>query len=723
MAISDGINRISTALRTSRVSREYGIDALIGYLRDYLPEDQIEAVRRAYEYGERQHRGQYRKSGEPYIYHPLAVARILAEMRLDATTLSAAILHDVIEDTEAAREEVAREFGEEVAVLVDGVSKLDKAQFHSRAEAQAENFRKLILAMTRDIRVILVKLADRLHNMRTLGSMNPDQKRRVARETLDIFAPIAHRLGINALRHELEDLGFANLYPNRYEVLKRATRAQVGDRRTLVREIEETLASSLAREGIEASVTGRRKGLYSIYRKMRAKQQRFLDVFDLYGFRIVVDSVDTCYRALGIAHHCYRPITEQFNDFIANPKVNGYQSLHTTLMARGGVKFEVQIRTAEMDQIAESGIAAHWQYKLAGDTPARISQKDTREWLGSLLEYNADGEGDSLGFLDHVRVDLVPDEVYVFTPKGAIIQLPRGGTCVDFAYAVHTDLGNSCVAARVDGHLAPLNSQLESGQVVEVITARHARPNAAWLHFLRTAKARTGVRHYLKNQREDKAERLGQRLLDKALRELGIARKHLTDADIARGLTELEVSDLASLYTDIGLGRRLAPLVARHFLSPSAAQAQRSKGEPLAVEGTEGLVVEFAKCCHPVPGDAIHGLVSAGRGLVVHRFGCRYSAQKARPADRVELTWSDGVTGDFPVELRIQARNERGALASVTAKLADAGCNIEDMSTPERAAGAIANTRFLVSVTDRHQLARVIGRLRRLSMVERVTRG
>lgn len=723
MALSDGINRISTALHTSRVSREYGIDALVRHLREYLPERQIETVRRAYEYGERLHRGQYRKSGEPYIYHPLAVARILADMRLDATTLTAAILHDVIEDTEAARGELAQEFGEEVAVLVDGVSKLDKAQFYSRAEAQGENFRKLLMAMTRDIRVILVKLADRLHNMRTLGSTNPEQRRRVARETLEIFAPIARRLGINALRHELEDLGFANLYPNRYAVLKRATRAQVGDRRTLVREIEETLARAVAREGIDASVTGRRKGLYSIYRKMRAKQRRFLDIFDVYGFRIVVDSVDACYRVLGIVHHCYRPINEQFNDFIANPKVNGYQSLHTALMARGGIRFEVQIRTMEMDQIAESGIAAHWQYKLDGATTARISQNETREWLGNLLDYNDKEEGDSVGFLDNVRVDLVPDEVYVFTPQGAIMRLPRGSTCVDFAYAVHTDLGNRCVAARVDNHLAPLNSQLESGQVVEVITAKHARPNVAWLHFLRTAKARTGVRQYLKGQREDKSERLGQRLLDKALREMGMSLRKLPSEDLARGLAELQTSDIASLYREIGLGRRLAPLVARHFLPPDAPAPGRTKGQPLSVEGTEGLVVEFAKCCHPVPGDAIHGLVSAGRGLVVHRFGCRYSAGQARPADRVELSWSEQVKGDFPVELRVQARNERGAVASVTAKLADAGCNIEGMSTPEFGGGAVANIRFLVSVENRRQLALVIRRLRRLSVVERVARG
>lgn len=722
MVISTGIHRISTALHTSRVSREYGIDTLIELLRTYMTPEQIGMVRRAHAYGEQQHRGQFRKSGEPYIYHPLAVARILAEMRMDATTLSAALLHDVIEDTDTAREQIARSFGEEVALLVDGVSKLDKAQFRSRAEAQAENFRKLILAMTRDLRVILVKLADRLHNMRTLGSMTPVQRRRVARETLDIYAPIARRLGINSLRQELEELGFEALHPKRYEVLKRASASIVGDRKSLVREIEETLASALAREGIEANVIGRRKNLYSIYRKMREKHRRFLDVVDLYGFRVIVDEVDACYRSLGIVHHCYRPITEQFNDFIANPKVNGYQSLHTTLMARGGVKFEVQIRTREMHHIAESGIAAHWQYKLGKDGPARMTAMDAEasEWLGTLLEYHA-GDPDSSLFLDNLRVDLVPDEVYVFTPKGEIIRLPKGGTCVDFAYAVHTELGDHCVAARVDGQLAPLNSQLESGQVVHVITAKHARPNAAWLHFLRTAKARSGVRNHLKNQREDKAARLGQRLLDKALRELGLSLRRLGREDREHGLAEMEEPDMESLYASIGLGERLAPLVARHFLPPSAAQRERRRSEPLAVEGTEGLVVEFGKCCHPVPGDAIHGLVSVGRGLVVHRFGCKFSAKKVRPSDRVELTWSGSVTGEYPVELRIQARNERGVLAKLTSKLADAGCNIDSVQSPERS-GSISSIRFLVAVTDRGQLARLIRRLRRLSVVERVAR-
>ena len=606
-------------------------------------------------------------------------------------------------------------------MLVEGVSKLDKAQFVTRAEAQAENFRKLVMAMTRDIRVILVKLADRLHNMRTLDARAMEARRRVARETLEIYGPIARRLGINALRQELEDLGFANLYPNRYEVLKRASKQVTGNRKNLVREIEETLSQALAAEGIDASVVGRRKNLYSIYLKMRQKHRRFLDVFDLYGFRVIVEEDDQCYRALGIVHHCYRPISEQFNDFIASPKVNGYQSLHTTLMARGGVKFEVQIRTREMHQIAESGIAAHWQYKTGktGDETARVTQADAHEWLSGLMEAHS-GESSSLRFLENMRVDLFPDEVYLFTPKGAIIRLPKGATCVDFAYAVHTELGNHCVAARVDNHLAPLSSALESGQMVEIITSRHARPNAAWLHFLRTAKARAGVRNYLKTQRADKAERLGQRLLDQSLRAVGLSTRKLKKEDIERGLTQMGEPDMPTLYVSIGLGTRLAPLVARHFLRDET-QPRRQRDEPLAVQGTEGLVVEFAKCCHPVPGDAIHGQVSPGRGLVVHRFGCTVSAKKSGPADRVEVQWSDKVKGEYPVELRVSSRNQRGVLARLTAKLSDADCNIESMTFPERS-GAVSSIRFLVSVTDRKHLANVIRRLRRLSAVERVTR-
>lgn len=714
------INRISTALHTQRVSRVYGIDALAKLLQTYLPEFQIDAVRRAHAYGERQHKGQFRKTGEPYIYHPLAVARILAEMHLDHTTIMAAILHDVIEDTDAARAEIAEEFGEEVAVLVEGVSKLDKAQFVTRAEAQAENFRKLVMAMTHDIRVIMVKLADRLHNMRTLGGRVRTARARTARETLDIYAPIARRLGINSLRQELEDLGFENLYPNRYDVLKRASRQVTGNRKNLVREIEETLSRALGAEGIDSTVIGRRKNLYSIYRKMRQKHRRFLDVFDLYGFRVIVEEDDECYRALGIVHHCYRPISEQFNDFIANPKANGYQSLHTTVMARGGVKFEVQIRTQEMHKIAESGIAAHWQYKLGGES-ARTTQANAQAWLSGLMEAHTD-ERSSVRFLENMRVDLMPEEVYVFSPKGAIFQLPKGASCVDFAYAVHTELGNHCVAARVDGHLASLASVLISGQMVEIITARHARPNAAWLHFLRTSKARAGVLSYLKTLRADKAKSLGHRLLDKSLRDLGLSARKLKNENIAPVLAQLEVADMDALYVSIGLGQRLAPLVARHFLPDDGTpRRKRKRSEPLAVEGTEGLVVEFARCCHPVPGDAIHGQVSVGRGMVVHRFGCTVSAQKTRLGDRVELVWSEKVSGEYPVELRVASRNERGGLARLTAKLTDADCNIESVSFPERS-GVISAIRFVILVRDRQHLANVIRRLRRLPAVERVTR-
>ncbi len=713
------ISRVTSRLRENRMSKSRGIDALADYLSAYLPESSIEMVRAAYDFGNSQHAGQYRQTGEAYIYHPLAVARILAEMRLDVTTLTAAILHDVIEDTDAVRDEVAERFGEHVADLVDGVSKLDRAQFHSRAEANAESFRKLILAMTRDLRVILIKLADRLHNMQTLDGMSKDKRAKIARETLEIYAPIARRLGINSMREQLEELGFANLYPKRYQVLSRASRSLAGDRKSLLQEIEELLTSAIAAEGLNADVTGRRKNLYSIYRKMQRKKRRFLDVFDLYGVRIIVNSVDDCYRVLGIAHHVYRPITEYFNDFIANPKLNGYQSLHTTVVARGGLKFEIQIRTREMDQIAESGVAAHWQYKL-GEQADKIGSLDAQAWLGDLAELDNDS-GDSQGFVENLRLDLYPDEVYVFTPKGKIIRLARGSTPVDFAYAVHTELGNSCVAARIDGALAPLNTQLESGQTVHVITAKHARPNAAWLHFLKTAKARNGVRNYLKNQRADKAARLGHRLLDQALADLGLSLKKLSRATRDRGLFQMGVTSLEDLYTEIGLGKRLAPLVARHFLSDDNLDPSEHCQMPLAIQGTEGLVVEFGKCCHPLPGDAIHGQASVGRGLVVHRQGCTFSARQGPSADRVQLTWAEDVSGEYQVEVRVTARDRRGLLATLTAQVAEADCNIEKMSFPDRYE-AVIPIQFQVSVTGRQHLARLMRHLRSVRGVEKVER-
>ncbi len=714
-----GLNRLSTAIRTQRVSRAYGIDALTKVLKAYLNDNQIEEVQRAAEFAEQAHQGQFRKSGEPYVFHPLAVARILAEMRMDPTTLISAILHDVVEDTPTALDEVAARFGPDVATLVDGVSKLSKAQFQSREEVQAASFRKLLLAMTEDIRVILVKLADRLHNMRTLDSVPAAKRKRVARETLEIYAPIAHRLGIHTLRVELEDLGFRYLYPNRYRVLKRAVEQVSGERRDLVREIEERVQKALKDEGIHARVAGRQKNLYSIYRKMRSKHRRFLQVLDLFGFRVVVNKVDDSYRALGIVHHVYRPISDQFNDFIANPKSNGYQSLHTTLVGPKGVKIEVQIRTVDMHRIAESGVAAHWQYKQGADAAGRSPHKRANEWLGNVLEMEST-EVDAQDFLETVKIDLFPDEVYVFTPKGDIRRLPKKSTPVDFAYAIHTDLGNSCVAARVDHHLAPLSTPLANGQTVEIIIARHAVPNPAWLNFVRTAKARSAIRHHLKNQRVDQAERLGQRLLNKSLRELGVPVRRLSRDRMDKALADMGEASMEQLYISIGLGQRLAPLAARHFLEESDDAHSRHRQVSIAVEGTEGLVVEYGRCCYPIPGDPIVGHVSKGRGVVIHRLGCS-QITRGGGQEWIDMRWSRRVRGDFPVELRVQAETRRGVLALLATQIADCGSNIEHVVLPEKE-DEVAVTRFRISVTDRKHLAEVMRRIRRQDVVQKVNR-
>ena len=713
-----GFNRLSTAIRTQRASRTYGIDALTKVLKVYLNDTQIAEVQRAAEFAELAHHGQFRKSGEPYFYHPLAVARTLAEMRMDPTTLIAAILHDVVEDTPTAVDEVAARFGPDVATLVDGVSKLSKAQFQSREEVQAASFRKLLMAMAEDIRVILVKLADRLHNMRTLDSVPDEKRKRVARETLEIYAPIAHRLGIHTLRVELEDLGFRYLYPNRYRVLSKAVEEVSGERRDLIREIEGRIRKTLKDEGITARVAGRQKNLYSIYLKMRNKHRRFLQVLDLFGFRVVVNQVDDCYRALGVVHYVYRPISDQFNDFIANPKSNGYQSLHTTLVGPKGVKIEVQIRTRDMHRIAESGVAAHWQYKQ-GETRAGTPHKRASEWLGNVLEMD-NTDTDAQDFLESVKIDLFPDEVYVFTPKGDVRRLPRKSTPVDLAYAIHTDLGNSCVAARVDQHLVPLSTQLENGQTVEIITARHAVPNPAWLTFVRTAKARSSIRHHLKSQRVDQAEKLGQRLLNKSLRELGVPVRRQSKDRITHALEQMSEPSMEQLYISIGLGQRLAPLAARHFLDEKDRNSSRHRNVSIAVEGTEGLVVEYGRCCSPIPGDPIVGHVSKGRGVVIHRLGCSQITRRSGE-EWIELRWSRRVKGDFHVELRVQTDNRRGVLGQLATIIADSGSNIENVALPEKD-DEVAITRFRLTVSDRKHLAEVMRRLRRQTVVQKVTR-
>jgi GTP diphosphokinase / guanosine-3',5'-bis(diphosphate) 3'-diphosphatase len=714
------IQRIGQVLRTQRVAREYGIEPLAKLLAEYLPQDQIAEVRRAYEFGAQEHKGQSRTSGEPYIFHPLAVARILAEMRMDATTLMAAILHDVIEDTGVSKDEVAARFGKDVAELVDGVSKIGKIEGMTRQERQAESFRKLLLAMTQDLRVILIKLADRLHNLRTLNAMTPEKRRRISRETLDIYAPIAQRLGIHTIRVELEDLAFAHLYPTRYATLAQGVAKQMGDAKKLVKDVESRLSKHLRDEGIGATVVGRDKNIYSVYQKMRRKKLRLLKVMDLLGFRVIVSKVDDCYRALGVVHHVYKPVPGYFDDYIANAKGNGYQSLHTTCVAPGGHKIEVQIRTREMHHVAEAGIAAHWQYKL-GDSKAQVApQLRAREWLKNL--FDVFGSDASMEFMEGVKVDLFPDEVYVFTPKGDIRQLPKGATPIDFAYSVHSELGDRCVAARIDGSLEPLNTPLRSGQSIEVITARHARPNAAWLHFVKTAKARSHIRNFLKHQREDEAVRLGRRLLEIALRDLKIPVSVLRDEQAEQLLKSFGLQDIEELYATIGTGERLAPLVARRFLPPDSREAAQRSAEhhTLAIEGTEGLVLDYGRCCRPIPGDEIRGNVSIGRGIVVHRVDCHHA--KARPEDWVPLVWSDKVQGDFLCELVLRAENKRGLLAQVTAEIANAEASIENVQMPDRAGGDAVEMRFVLAVKHRTHLARVMRRLRLIDGVERVAR-
>ncbi|MHA7832971.1 MAG: RelA/SpoT family protein, partial [Algiphilus sp.] len=686
--------------------------------------DRVDEVRHAHALGQQVHSGRMRSSGEPYIYHPLAVARILAEMRLDHVTIIAAILHDAIEDTEVTKEELAADFGDDVAELVDGVSKFDRAEGVSRAQAQAESVRKLLMAMTKDLRVILIKLADRLHNMRTLGAMEDKKRRRKARETLEVYAPIAHRLGIHFLRVELEELAFQNLYPQRYRVIERSVRQQLGNSRKTIAEIEGRLARALRDEGIGATVVGRQKNLYSIYEKMRRKKLKLPSVMDILGFRVIVSKVDECYRALGMVHHIYRPISELFNDYIANPKSNGYQSLHTTCMGPHGRKIEVQIRTREMHHIAESGIAAHWQYKLGASGQQNAPETRAREWLSSLFELQDSAA--AVDFFETVKIDLFPDEVYVFTPKGKILRMPRGATAVDFAYAVHSELGDRCVAARIDQQLEPLSAELQNGQTVEIITARHAQPNAAWLNFVKTAKARSSIRHYLRNQRTDEAIRLGKRLLERAIRGQNLAGNVLRGEAVQRVLELYKLDDLEALYAEIGLGKRLAPVVARHFLPESEAEAAQGDrdGPALAVQGTEGLVLNYGKCCHPLPGDEIRGHVSAGRGLIIHRSQCREAMHgvRAAPQDWIPLVWSEEVEGHFGAELRVKALNERGALAAIAAEIASADSSIENVQMSDRHDDESADIRFVIAVRNRTHLAQVLRRVRRLAVAARAWR-
>jgi guanosine-3',5'-bis(diphosphate) 3'-pyrophosphohydrolase len=699
--------------------RSIGINQLIDKLEAYLPQEDVERVQSAYDFAFQAHEGQRRRSGEPYITHPVAVADLLADLRLDSQTMIAAILHDVMEDTPTVKEEITTRFGTEVAELVDGVSKLDQIQFKSRAEAQAESFRKMLLAMVRDIRVIMVKLADRTHNMRTLGAMPPAKRRAIARETLEIYAPIANRLGMHAIKVELEDLGFRSLYPRRYKVIETAVRRAKGNQKRFVGRIATALESALEKAHIPARVEGREKDVYSIYQKMRRKKVSLGEIVDVYGFRIVVGDADTCYRTLGVVHGVYKPMPGRFKDYIAIPRANGYQSLHTTLFGPNGLPIEVQIRTEEMHRVAESGIAAHWQYK-EGEASARSYGDRAREWLQNLVEIQQGGNSEE--FLESVKVDLFPDKVYVFTPKGDIRRLPRGATCVDFAYAVHTDVGNRCVAAKIDRRLVPLRTPLRNGQTVEIITAKGATPNPSWVNFVVTAKARASIRQYLKNLKRSEAVDLGRRLLNQALEEFALNLRKIPDETIDALVRDLAMRGEDELFEKIGLGERAAPLVARRLLPADVDATGEGPPGPLAIAGTEGMVVSYARCCFPIPNDPILANLSSGRGVVIHREACGNLASFRKQPDKwITVTWQAATDRLFHVEIKIEVTNRMGVLARVAAAIAGTQTNIDRVSVVERDSDT-STLIFELLVNDRRHLARVIRAVRGMPEVLKVTR-
>ena len=698
------------------------IEALSHRLSSYLEPSQIDQVKRAYYYAEQAHDGQMRRSGEAYITHPLAVADILSGMHMDHQSLMAAMLHDVIEDTGIAKKAIAKQFGDSVAELVDGVSKLTQIEFESQAEKQAENFQKMALAMADDLRVILVKLADRLHNMRTLGAMPPHKKRRIAKETLEIYAPIAHRLGMNDLRLEFEDRGFYAMYPLRATRMQAALKTARGNRKELVEQIQAAIEKRLGREKVNAVVIGREKHLYSIYQKMRQKKKFFKEIMDVYAFRIIVDSVDACYRALGVIHNQYKPVAGEFKDYIAIPKANGYQSLHTVLVGMHGVPIEVQIRTKEMDEMANTGIAAHFLYKSNSDEALSGSHNRARQWVQGLLEMQRRA-GDSLEFIENVKIDLFPDEVYVFTPKGKIVELPHGATAVDFAYAVHTDIGNSCVACRINGRLAPLSQPLQSGQKVTIITASGAQPNPTWLNFAISGKARSAIRHYLKHQRHHHSVTLGKRMLARAMADIDLNVDELTEEQTEKLLSSTGLASLDALYEDIGLGNRIAYAVTK-LLQPDADITPRGGSiySPLTIDSSDGVLITFARCCRPIPGDPIIGHISSGKGLVIHQESCHNLAEIRHNPEKIShVNWAPTVSGEFLVDIRVEVESERGIIATLATRITEQGGNIENILVNERDAHNSVIS-LCIGVQNRIHLANIMRRIRNLSFVIRIQR-
>ncbi len=699
----------------------YLFEPLKEHVSSYLSKVQIDLLKQAYIVAREAHDGQMRSSGEPYITHPVAVALNLAKMNLDHETLMAALLHDVIEDTATTKDELAELFGHTVAELVEGVSKLDKLKFDNKEEMQAENFRKMVLAMVQDIRVILIKLADRTHNMRTLESLRPDKRRRIARETLDIYAPIANRLGIHDVKNELEVLGFEALYPMRSRALKSAVKQARGNRKEIINNIQDAVAGRLAESGIKAQVIGREKHLYSIYRKMLNKELMFNEVMDIYAFRIIVDDkIDNCYRALGAAHNLFKPIESRFKDYIAIPKTNGYQSLHTSLIGPHGIPVEIQIRTHDMDQMADKGVAAHWLYKQDGEDTGTTAQMKARRWMQSLLELQQSA-GSSFEFIENVKSDLFPEEIYVFTPDGRIIELPMGATAVDFAYAVHTDVGNSCVGVKVDRKPYPLSQALDSGQTIEVITSTAARPNATWLNFVVTSKARLQIRTYLRSQEQTESLALGRRLLSHALGTTKL--EDIAEDKLTQVVNDSGNDSVEDLLINIGLGNALSIGIAKRlkdeFSEESDLQQATSKTK-MPIKGTEGMMVSYGKCCRPIPGDTIVAYLSPGKGLMVHQQGCRNNKGHEQ-GSLFPVKWDSDIDRDFIAKLRIEIMNHKGALAALTNVIARAGSNVHSLNSGEKDS-SLYLIDMEITCRDRVHLADIIRRIKVMVDVQRVVR-
>lgn len=694
-------------------------DLLIQEVSAYLKPKDVAHVREVIEFSRTAHQGQMRHSGDPYITHPIAVARILTPLHIDVQAIIAALLHDVVEDTEITLEEVATKFGKPVADLVDGLSKLDKIHFETREDAQAENFRKMLLAMARDVRVILIKLADRLHNMRTLGAMAPVKSERIARETMEIYAPIANRLGLNEIFHELQDLSFKYLHPNRYSVLSKALKVARGNRREVVSKILEAITRRLGEHHIHAEVSGREKNIYSIYHKMQSKSLAFAEVLDIYGFRVLVDDVDACYVAMGALHGLYKPIPGKFKDYIAIPKVNGYQSLHTTLFGPFGTPIEIQIRTQEMHRIAEAGVASHWLYKSGHSTTNELHQK-THQWLQELLE-SLSQSSNSSEFLEHLKVDLFPDEVYVFTPKGKIMSLPRGATAVDFAYSVHTEVGNRCIAVKVNHELVPLRTELRNGDRVEVITAPNAKPNPAWLSYVATSKARGHIRHFLRNMQSGESAQLGERLLNQALHTLGVKPQDIDQAHWSKLLRESGAKSREEILADIGLGRRLNIVVARQLASIGENVPDLPANPVITIQGTEGMTVQFAKCCSPIPGDPVIGIIKRNQGLVIHTHDCPTLRRGHGSGEQwLDVAWDPNITRTFDVSIKLIVANQRGVLAKVAAAIAEAESNINNVNFASE--GEYTALHFTLEINNRLHLATVMRSLRKIPEVIRIIR-